>query len=77
MSTDSFYERGRYVEQWTVNSHSTPGAMYCVRIVNGIANVAAYCDCAAGQKDLACQHVALVLAVSGWLSDEAEAALAA
>jgi len=74
---ESFYERDRYVELWAVSSHSNQGRFYSVRIVNGVSNVIAYCDCHAGEKGLACQHVALVLSVSGWLSDEEDALLAA
>jgi hypothetical protein len=52
-SRESFYERGRYVEQWAVSSHSNQGTFHSVRIVNGVSNVAAYCDCTAGQKGIA------------------------
>ena len=53
---------------WRVSSNTTAGDWHSVSVTRGHADIwLTTCDCHAGQRDVVCAHVALVLVMMGVL----------
>src|SRR5207249_7201031 len=64
------FERGFPIWYWRVSSNTTVGDWHSVsvgRMRCGI--VSTTCDCRAGQRDVICAHVALILVIMGELDN--------